>query len=35
MIRVLESDEPAGVDEASLVESIFKDGGSPDAGTRF
>jgi hypothetical protein len=28
MIRVLESDEPLGVDEASLVESIFKDGGS-------
>ena len=28
MIRVLESDEPTGLDEASLVESIFKDGGS-------
>ena len=28
MIRVLDSEEPVGVDEADLVESIFKDGGS-------
>jgi len=28
MIRVLDSEEPVGVNEADLVESIFKDGGS-------
>ena len=28
MIRVLDSNETGGVDEAALVEAIFKDGGS-------